>query len=336
MILFLAGCAEFFAIQFAPERVPEVSDAPDAVAARELFWDTFDNDRIDQLPAMVNTLTAASLEHPTDPSLYRLLGHAHFWWFVERERIHEALGGSEYGAMATDHVVLSEHYLAQAKELDPDDKRMHAWLGGSMLVVGGLRGDEVTQRRGYFETKRGIDSYPEWNLVTSGFIFGVPPVDSPAFPAAVDAMWDALEQCQGGPIDRSTFDASGIVGRDPKPPREEAETCWNKDRLYPYNQQGILFQTGELAMKGGDTALAKQLYEVVQSTPDYETWPRKHLVESRLADLDSLAAGWEKRRADPAAEEPPYLLTSGHSCSVCHASVEYTPAPEPEPDGGDE
>ena len=196
-----------------------------------------------------------------------------------------------------------------------------------MLVVGGIRGDEVQQRRGYFETKRGIDSYPEWNLVTSGFIFSVPPVDSPAFPEAVNAMWAALEQCNGGPIDRDTFDASGIIGRDPLPPREDGETCWNQDRLYPYNQQGILFQTAELAMKGGDTALAKRLYEVTQSTPDYGTWPRRHLVESRLADLDGVAAAWEQRRADPDAEEPPFLLTSGHSCSVCHASTEFVPTP---------
>jgi hypothetical protein len=335
LLLILAGCIEFFAVQFANERVPEVSDAPDAVAARELFWDVFEQDQLDRLPEMIDTLTAASIAHPTDPSLYRLLGHAHFWWFVERERVAEALGGPEHAAMATDHAVMSEHYMEQAKALDPDDKRMHAWLGGSMLVVGGLRGDEVKQTRGYFETKRGIDDHPAFNLVTSGFIFSVPPVDSPAFPEAVNAMWGAIEQCQGGPIDRSTFDGSGIVGRDPKPPRAESETCWNKDRLYPYNQQGILFQTGELAMKAGDTALAKRLYEVTQSTPDYATWPRRHLLEDRLANLDAAAAAWDAKRADPEAPDPPFLLTSGHSCSVCHAVTEFSPPvvealPEPE------
>ena len=321
MLLLLLGCAEFFAVKFAPARVPEVSEAEDAVAARAAFWTMFGDNRILDLPSVTAQLTAAYLGHPQDPTLARLLGHAHFLWFVERER----LGPSD--ATITDHAVLSEHYFAQAALLDPEDHRIHAWWGGSQLVVAQLRGDDADQRRGYFETMRGVEGYPAYNLVTTAFIFGLPPKDSPAFPTALASIWGAIDQCAGTEVDRDHFEVASFRDRSPRPPRDAGEVCWNDPERYPFNQQGIVLQLGELLLKAGETERARQVYSQLAETEGFEDWPLKHLAQDRLDHLDAYAARWNTDTP------PPYLLTSGHSCTVCHAR-QATPTPPPEVDPG--
>lgn len=319
MLLLLLGCSEFFAVKFAPARVPEVSQDPDAIEAKAAFWSMFRENRILDLPSVTGQLTAAYLGHPQDPTLARLLGHAHFLWFVERDR----MGPSD--AMITDQVVLSEHYFAQAALLAPEDHRIHAWWGGSQLVVGSLRGDEADQRRGYFETMRGVDGYPAYNLVTTAFNFGIPPKDSPAFPIALESMWQALDQCAGTPIDRDHFEVAAFKDRSPRPPRDAGEVCWNDPERFPFNQQGIVLQLGELLLKNGELERAKQVYGQLAHTDGFEDWPLKDWAQDRLDHLDAYAARWDTETP------PPYLLTSGHSCTVCHA-VQATPTVAPPPD----
>lgn len=325
MLLFLlSGCAKYFALRFAPERLPEVSEAPDAVAAKAAFWDAFEGDRIDDLPQVVETLNAAYLGHPQDPSLARLLGHAHFWWFVERGRMTDTLPAS-----ATEHAVLAEHYFSEAALLDPDDRRLHSWWGGALLIVGGLRGDQRVQRQGFFETKEGVDKHPAYNLVTSSFSFSIPPRNSRAFPQAVEVIWDAVDQCAGTDLDRTAFDPGPIVDRNPLPDRDDAETCWNKERFYPYNQQGIFLQLGDILMKDEQPEVARTVYESIRDTPDYDTWPLAEMLDDRLENHDRYTADWVAFNSGASKEQPPLLATSGRSCTVCHVGRAPSAPSEP-------
>lgn len=321
-LLSTLGCVEFFAVQMAPERVPERSTTAESQAVKDAFWTAFRDNDVASIPKVTADLTAEYLAHPQDASLARLLGHVHFWTFVERDRL------GELDATITDEVILSEHYFRQAALLEPDDHRMHAWWGGDRLVIGELRKDEAETRRGYFEVKRGIDSYPAFNLVTAGFVFGLPPKDAPPFAEGLEALWQALDQCAGTPVDRDALDVTPIVTRDPLPARDAGEVCWNDPQRYPFNQQGILLQLAELLIKNGEPARAQQVLAQLETTPDYARWPLRSMAEDRVANAAAYAAAWD------AGEEPPFLLTSGHSCTVCHAA-QATPtpaAPEPPPE----
>lgn len=115
------------------------------------------------------------------------------------------------------------------------------------------------------------------------------------------------------------------MNRSPLPPRDAGEVCWNSER-WPYNQQGILLQLAEVLIKNHEPARAKQVLEQLKTTPDYGTWPLQTMVEDRLANAEAYADQW-----DAGGEEPPFLVKSGHSCTVCHAN-QATPVPVAEPE----
>lgn len=73
---------------------------------------------------------------------------------------------------------------------------------------------------------------------------------------------------------------------------------------------------GDMLVKNGQPALARQVYATAMLSQSYASWPYRSLFEARMAQAESRAHQFQA--ADP-PQHPEILFNSAHSCTACHA-----------------
>ena len=154
----------FIAVWLAPDKAPtpSASMSQKAKDANAKFWDAFHGGRYEQIPEVLEALTAAYIENPRDAETAAHIGFLHIWRLSEQARL------DTRSATITDHIVLSRKYFAEAVRLAPDDWRFKGFLASMEIAEGSLDGDEKLTRRGYFDLMKAIEGWPEFNLFTAG------------------------------------------------------------------------------------------------------------------------------------------------------------------------
>src|SRR5262249_15466253 len=156
----------FIAVWLAPDKTPtpSASMSQKSKDANAKFWDAFHGGRYEQIPEVLEALTAAYIENPRDAETA-----AHIGRLSEQARL------DTRSATISDHIVLSRKYFAEAVRLAPDDWRFKGFLASMEMAEGSLDGDEKLTRRGYFDLMKAIEGWPEFNLFTAGYGSRHPP-----------------------------------------------------------------------------------------------------------------------------------------------------------------
>ena len=107
---------------------------------------------------------------------------------------------------------------------------------------------------------------------------------------ALDAFYQLIEYCYGGPVDHAGADAGAFVARANVATLAHRE-CYSGYHA-THGTEGLLLLGGDLHALNGNAQAAGQYYAAVKAASNYSFWPLKPLLERRIngTEQPSLAA----------------------------------------------
>jgi hypothetical protein len=296
-------------VWLAPDKTPtpSVSMSQRAKDANAKFWDAFHGGRYEQIPEVLEALTAAYIENPRDAETAAHIGFLHIWRVSEQARLEAR------SATITDHIVLSRKYFSEAVRLAPDDWRFKGFLASVELAEGSLHGDEKLTRRAYFDLMKAIDGWPEFNLFTAGFVTSHVPVGDSRYADAVDYQWRNLDVCAEEKVDRRTAQFDKYMAKETTTGIKRP--CWNSWRA-PHNFEGFFLNMGDMLVKQGDPVTARLVYANARLSKTYEAWPYKAVLQDRIAQAEENVALF--RMPQPGEKTRTIMILSTFACTGCH------------------
>ena len=294
------------AVLLAPLKKATSLRSQAALQADELFWHTFHSGAYDEIPQVLEVLTAAYLETPTDAVTAAHIAWFHNWRIAERARL------SAIPATITDHTILARRYFEEAVKLDPSDPRTLGFLAGHIVVEGTLQKDERLVRRGYYRLLDAIEAWPEFNLFTAGFVMSRVPADSPRFQEGLEWQWRNLDACVRERLDRTNPDYAKYMRLETT--EGIKRVCWNS-WIAPHNFEGFFLNMGDMLVKSGDWQAAQKIYANAKHSRDYATWKFGHVLETRLAQAQENVAVFNGIQDAPVQ---PMMIDSVFACTGCH------------------
>jgi hypothetical protein len=294
------------AVLLAPDKKATSTRSNAALQADELFWRTFHGGAYDEIPRVLEILTAAYLETPADSVTAAHIAWLHNWRMAERARL------SKVPATITDHTILARRYFDEAFRLNPSDARVLGFLGGHTVAEGTLHNDERLVRRGYYMLLDAIEAWPEFNLFTAGYVMSRLPADSPRFKEGLEWQWRNLEVCVQESIDRANPDYTKYMALETK--EGIKRVCWNSS-IAPHNLEGFFLNMGDMLVKAGDWQTAQKIYANAKLPRDYATWKFAPVLEARIAQAQENVAAFNGAKGVPAR---PIMINSEFACMACH------------------
>jgi hypothetical protein len=275
--------------------------------ANEKFWDAFHSGRYDQLPQVLEALTAAYIENPRDAETAAHIGFSHVWRLSEQAHLETR------SAVITDHIVLSRKYFAEAVRLAPDDWRFKGFLASMELAEASVHGDEKLGRRGYFDLVKAAKGWPEFNLFTAGYVLSRLPFGDSRYAEAVDYQWQNLDVCAEQKVDRRTVQYDKYMTKETTTGIKRP--CWNS-WIAPHNFEGFFLNMGDMLVKQGNPATARLVYANAKLSKTYQQWPFKDVLEDRIVNAEQYVTLF--REPQPGEKTRTMMIISTFACTGCH------------------
>jgi hypothetical protein len=308
-------------------RVPAQEDQSTGVsrAAIEKFWTIYHGNDYDGIPEVQNELQTAIESDPNNPTLYALLGATHFWHVGEGTRDPNAQLPAEKKALAQDMPTAAALFQ---KALDLDyysqhpigyiyDDHLLGYLGITTFHTGQEFGDPNLMAKGDGILDSAVYQFPEFNNFNRWAAHLDDARDSDTYKKALDSLWQDIDACIGGHLDRANPDMKPYLNLVTGVGRKKA--CWWKGDIAPYGFEGLVLNLGNGLVKAGEIDAARVMYANAKYADNYETWPYRNVLETIAAsDLNARAALYAPG-ANP--QNAPQLHVPDRSCVYCHATV---------------
>lgn len=306
LVFLLSGC-EQFALWETPQKEASLSKDNAVVLSKARFWKTLHGGNYQDLSEVINELTLAYLNHPNDPQLAAYLGFAHAWKLTERQR------EKKIPPDITDEIVLSKKFFSDAVELNPNDARLKGFLGDMQLVSGKTFGNEREQVKAYFQLKRAISLWPEFNYFTAGYVMSTLEPNSKYYSEALEWQWETLNLCAETEVSRIDPDFSPYMKLQTD--FGVKRVCWNS-WIAPHNFEGFFLNMGDMLVKQGDWKTAVKIYKNASLSEGYEKWPYRKMLEERIKHAKENVMNFRMKKPD--SPDKQILFDSGRGCVVCH------------------
>jgi tetratricopeptide (TPR) repeat protein len=308
--LMIAGCTVVVP-QFIPKKQGQLISAKEALSADQYFWEQFHQGNYDSISLVLNRLTAAYLEHPTDYRLAAHLGFTHIWALAEYDRV---ANGS---ATITDHAALSKKYFAEAYRLHPGKEwRYYGFLASVSLTEASLSQDTRRIVEAYFQLKKSARKFPEFNLFTASYTLAQSGRKKDRHDA-LEMLWKNIDVCAGEKVDRNHLDYLRLIplqtNQGPK------RVCWNS-WIAPHNLEGFLMILGDMLFAKQDYQNALVVYQNAQLIPEANYWAYAPHLSDRLRKTQQLI---QKQITMEQAKLLPF-----DRCMVCHQEKKLTMTPQ--------
>jgi hypothetical protein len=310
LTLTLAGC-DYMAVRSAPPKQASDSRTAASQQADELFWQTLHAGRYEDIPAVLDALTAAYLANPNDAVTAAHVGWMHIWRLTESSRLDRA------SPTITDHAMLARRYFQEAVQLNPHEARYLGFLAAATMTEGSIHKDEKLTRRGYFLMQDAIEAWPEFNLFTAGYGRSRLPAKSERFKEALEWQWQTLDLCSGARIDRTSPDFSPYMALATTEGPKRA--CWNS-WIAPHNFEGFFLNMGDMLVKSGDWQTAQKIYLAAKLSPTYAQWKFRDVLEARIAQAQANVAAFNAPADNADKTRPRTMVASPFACMACHQS----------------
>jgi hypothetical protein len=308
---------------FAWRPQSEGGDQNPSRAAIEQFWAVYHGNDYNAIPQVENDLEAALQNDPNNPTLYALLGAAHFWHIGEAARDTNSQDPSLAQDMpdavanfgkALDLDYYTKHFIGYI-----NDDHLPGYLGITTVHLGQITNDPNLIAKGDQTLDFAVYEFPEFNNFNRWAAHNTDPKDSPSYQKALDSLWQGLDACVDGTVDRTNPDLKPYLGLLTSVGRKKA--CWWAGELAPYSYEGYMLNLGNGLVKAGQIDAARIVYHNAHYAGNYDTWPYRSVLESiEASDLNARAAHY----ADNTPKNDPPLGVPNRGCSYCHATV-----PEP-------
>ena len=282
--------------------------------ANDYFWENFHKGNYEKIDSILHYLSASYIENPNNLESISHLGFTHIWALTERSK------NDTISPTIIDHGTLALKYFGESYKLNTKDPRILGFLADVKMTVGNLSDDKKLSTEGYFDGKKSIHQWKEFNYFTVGYVLSQLHQDTWQFKKALEWQWKTLDECYCEKFDRENPDIKKYL------PMENTESnlkrkraCWNS-WITPHNVEGFYLNMGDMLVKSGDWEKAIEIYTLAKQVPQYESWPFKSVLEKRIK---SAKENVEKFRL-PIKNEKTYqiddvmLINSSISCMACH------------------
>jgi len=308
--LFLTNCATI-APKFMKAKSGKLSTKPLAMDADKYFWDNFHAGNYDSIPKILEQLTNAYYQNNQDYKLAAHIGFTNAWGLAEGSRLENS------SARVTDHSTMAIRYFEEAIRLAPEkDWRYVGFLSSMKMAEGSIHNDMKRMTEGFFNMKKAVKKYPEFNLFTAAYARGMNP--NPNFrKKAIDMLWKNIEVCLGEKMDRKNFDFRKFMGQ--KELIGKMSACWNT-WIAPHNLEGFLLVLGDFEFKEGNYEIAKLVYENATYIEEFEEWDYKEIIHQRLAEVETVIASKKDFKEVEFTKFP--------NCMICHQEKDMVFSPK--------
>jgi hypothetical protein len=301
----------------------DVEAARGANAAIAKFWGIYHGNRYSQIPEAQAELEEALRLNPNNATLYALLGATHFWHVGEAARDPKP----NQNVLMQDMPV-AVHLFEQALNLDYDgnhpigyvnDDHLPGYLGITTVHAGQQINNPSLIAQGDQLLDYAVYQFPEFNNFNRWAAHNTDFKDKDTYKKALDSLWQAMDSCVGGSIDRTNPDIGPYLQLQTSVGRKKA--CWSEGNIAPHSMEGFMLNFGNGLVKAGQVETAKVIYANAKYASHYAEWPyRAELENVAASDLYARAALY----ADADSTNDPPLGVPNRSCVYCHATV-----PEP-------
>lgn len=279
-----------------------------AQTANERFWSTLHGADYAGYPAALAAVEAALAESPQDPVQVAHLGWLHMWHLAE---------AASFAATPQDRAAdlkSAGEYFKQAVKLNPDEARYLGFYATTLFFDSALASDAAGMQRAEATMDRAIRLWPEFNLFTAGYIHSSDPYDTPEYATAMKRMWRNVDVCTGRRVSREhpQFVQYPSTATTVGPKR----ACWDSS-IAPHNFEGFFLNFGDMLVKKGDVALARQMYANARLSKTYEGWVYRPVLEQRIADAESNVKVF-RDSAPSAQSDSRMMVQSSFACMACH------------------
>jgi hypothetical protein len=304
----LFGCG-YMAVRSAPAKQASASRTEAALKADDLFWQTLHAGRYEEIPAVVNALTAAYLANPNDAVTAAHIGWTHIWRLAESARLERV------PPTITHDAILARRYFQEAVRLNPEEARYLGFLASATMTEGSIHKDERLTRHGYVLMQDAVKAWPEFNLFTAGYGASRLPPDSERFKEGLERQWQTLDLCSLDSIDRidPQFGKYMSLATTEGPKR----VCWNS-WIAPHNFEGFFLNMGDMLVKSGDWQTAQKIYATAKLSPTYEQWKFRDVLEARITAAQANVGVFNAREENAAKTDPRIMVASAFACVACH------------------
>jgi hypothetical protein len=259
-----------------------------------------------RISELIQALDQQSAADPDDGYAAFYAGVFRVWKIAEGELTLEALLGSLSNAqdMLTN--------LERGHALVPADFRITAFLGLAQVLVGGTLGDDVLLDRGMETFDLAVEQHAPYGRFLRAIAISLLPSDHKYFHFV-------LEDIAAGAIDcKFPSGQHGAAFQYPTDEEYRSRVCLNKS-VVPHVWEGTFITYGDMATKAGwDAERVRALYRSAMTSPDYEDWAFRELLEQRIADTDKRVAAYAD--SDP-FNDPVVWGGDGHICTGCHKDM---------------
>lgn len=250
---------------------------PMASAAERTFFDAL-NASPEKRDAAVRELTTAYAIDATDGRTVLLLGLAHLWTAAE---------GDSRDPKTIDHLVLAEHHLARAAELNPSDDRIPSWLVPTQASLFSIERRPEMVRASAERLRTAYAKRPAFHSFSVALMSSREKPESERFRAGLEALRQA-----------ATRDCADVKDR----------ACLNAPR-WPHNVEGFRLFLAEYEARAGNGARATEILTSMKADAAFASWPfQKEHEELTQAVARGSLGDWAS----------PFLGAKRISCQICH------------------
>ena len=284
------------------------------------FWAVYHGNNYAAIPQVQAELQHAVDRDPADPTLHALLGAAHFWHIGEASRD----PNQKDPALAQDMPEAVDNF-GKALELDYytkhfigyiNDDHLPGYLGITTVHLGQMTNDPDLIAKGDQMLDFAVYEFPEFNTFNRWAAHNTDFKDSPTYQKALDSLWQGIDACIEGKIDRENPDLKPYLQLATFAGRKKA--CWWGGELAPYSFEGYMLNLGNGLVKAGQVQAARVVYHDAHYAANYNTWPYRGVLEAiEASDLNARAALY----SDGDSTNDPPMGVPDRGCSYCHATV---------------
>src|SRR5262245_11207965 len=179
--------------------LPDAGDpAISARSAAETFWNVYWGNDYAGIAGVQSALREAIAQNPNDAELPALLAATH-WWHVSEAAARERHPDP---AVLSSDLPTALQLMRQAAQLDPDEDHYPGFVGVLMMHIGRRTNDANLVAQADQMLDSAIYRFPEFNGFNMWAGHNADPKDSPGFQKGLDALWNAVDGCDGEKLDR--------------------------------------------------------------------------------------------------------------------------------------
>ena len=296
------------------------TDREESRAAIKRFWAVYHGNDYQAIPRVQEELQRAIERDPDNPTLYALLGATHFWHIGEAARdpvphdptlAQDMPSAVEYFGKALQLDYYTKHLIGYI-----NDDHLPGYLGITTFHLGQQYKSPDLMAKGDQLLDFAVYQFPEFNNFNRWAAHGADAKDTATYKKALESLWEGLDTCVGGKVDRANPDLRQYFGLLTSVGRKKS--CWWEGDLAPYSFEGYLLNLGNGLVKAGHVDTAKIVFANIQYAGNYDTWPYRQAFEQEMnSDLYARAALYADNNP---ANDPP-LGIPNRSCSYCHATA---------------